>query len=141
VLRERQPLIINDTRDDPRWIAVNAQQRAVRSVAAVPLVREGRALAAITLVHHTPGYFSEEHLELLNAVAAQSAIALENAELFRLTRIQRDLLERRAEELQRINQISRYLTELMSPDQLLRLVTHLIHHTFGYPLVAVVLQR
>ncbi len=141
VLRERQPLIINDTRDDPRWIAVNAQQRAVRSVAAVPLVREGRALAAITLVHHTPGYFGEEHLELLNAVAAQSAIALENAELFRLTRIQRDLLERRAEELQRINQISRYLTELMSPDQLLRLVAHLIHHTFGYPLVAVVLQE
>jgi adenylate cyclase len=141
VLRERQPLIINDTRDDPRWIAVNAQQRAVRSVAAVPLLREGRALAAITLVHHTPGYFSEEHLELLNAVAAQSAIALENAELFRLTRIQRDLLERRAEELQRINQISRYLTELMSPDQLLRLVAHLIHHTFGYPLVAVVLRE
>jgi len=141
VLRERQPLIINDTRDDPRWIAVNAQQRAVRSVAAVPLVREGRALAAITLVHHTPGYFSEEHLELLNAVAAQSAIALENAELFRLTRTQRDLLERRAEELQRINQISRYLTELMSPDQLLRLVVHLIHHTFSYPLVAVVLRE
>ena len=140
VLRERQPLIIDDTREDRRWIAVNAQQRAVRSVAAVPLVREGRALAAITLVHHTPGYFNHDHLELLNAVAAQSAIALENAELFHLTRMQRDLLERRAEELQRINQVSRHLTELMSPDQLLRLVVHLIHHTFGYPLVAVVLQ-
>ncbi|MGQ9892753.1 MAG: GAF domain-containing protein [Roseiflexus sp.] len=141
VLRERQPLIIDDTRDDSRWIAVNTQQRAVRSVAAVPLVREGRALAALTLVHHTPGYFNEEHLELLNAVAAQSAIALENAELFRLTRIQRDLLERRAEELERINQIGHHLTELMSPDQLLRLVAHLIHHTFGYPLVAVVLRE
>ncbi|MGB9750986.1 GAF domain-containing protein [Roseiflexus castenholzii] len=140
VLRERKPLIIDDTRDDSRWIAVNAQQRAVRSVAAVPLVREGRVLAAITLVHHTPGYFNHDHLELLNAVAAQSAIALENAELFHLTRMQRDLLERRAEELQRINQISRHLTELMSPDQLLRLVVHLIHHTFGYPLVAVALH-
>lgn len=141
VLRERKPLIIADTREDSRWIAVNSQQRAVRSVAAVPLVREGRALAAITLVHHTPGYFNQDHLELLNAVAAQSAIALENAELFHLTRTQRDLLERRAEELQRINQISRHLTELMSPDQLLRLVVHLIHHTFGYPLVAVVLHE
>ena len=140
VLHERKPLIIHDTREDSRWIAVNAQQRAVRSVAAVPLVREGRALAAITLVHHTPGYFTHDHLELLNAVAAQSAIALENAELFHLTRTQRDLLERRAEELQRINQISRHLTELMSPDQLLRLVVHLIHHTFGYPLVVVALR-
>lgn len=141
VIRERKPLIIDDTREDTRWIAMNAQQRAVRSVAAVPLVREGRVLAAITLVHHTPGYFNHDHLELLNAVAAQSAIALENAELFHLTRTQRDLLERRAEELQRINQVSRYLTELMSPDQLLRLVVHLIHHTFGYPLVAVVLRE
>ncbi len=141
VIRERKPLMIDDTREDTRWIAVNAQQRAVRSVAAVPLVREGRVLAAITLVHHTPGYFTHDHLELLNAVAAQSAIALENAELFHLTRTQRDLLERRAEELQRINQVSRYLTELMSPDQLLRLVVHLIHHTFGYSLVAVVLRE
>jgi adenylate cyclase len=141
VIRERKPLIIDDTREDMRWIALNAQQRAVRSVAAVPLVREGRALAAITLVHHTPGYFNQDHLELLNAVAAQSAVALENAELYHLTRTQRDLLERRAEELQRINQISRYLTELMSPDQLLRLVVHLIHHTFGYSLVAIVLHE
>lgn len=139
VLRERTPLIIDDTREDARWIAITAQQRAVRSVAAVPIVREGRALAAITLVHHTPGYFTTEHLELLNVVAAQSAIALENAELFRLTRSQRDLLERRAEELLRINQVSRYLAELMRPDQLLRLVVHLIHHTFGYPLVTIVL--
>ncbi|NWG21889.1 MAG: GAF domain-containing protein [Chloroflexi bacterium] len=141
VLRERTPVIIEDTRTDPRWMAVTAQQRAVRSVAAAPIVREGHALAAITLVHHTPGYFTSEHLDLLNSVAAQSAIALENAELFRLTRSQRDLLERRAEELQRINQVSRYLAELMSPDQLLRLVVHLIHHTFGYPIVTIVLRE
>ncbi len=141
VLRERTPVIIEDTRNDSRWMAVTAQQRAVRSVAAAPIVREGHALAAITLVHHTPGYFTSEHLDLLNSVAAQSAIALENAELFRLTRSQRDLLERRAEELQRINQVSRYLAELMSPDQLLRLVVHLIHHTFGYPIVTIVLRE
>lgn len=85
VLRERRPAIIDETRTDTRWVAVTTLQRAVRSVASVPIIREDRALGAITLVHHTPGYFTEEHLELLNSVAAQCAIALENAELFRLT--------------------------------------------------------
>ncbi|HWQ13780.1 MAG TPA: GAF domain-containing protein [Roseiflexaceae bacterium] len=141
VLRERRPAIIEETRTDARWVAVTPLQRAVRSVAAVPIIREDRALGAITLVHHTPGYFTEEHLELLNSVAAQSAITLENAELFQLTQRQKDLLERRAEELARINQMSRYLAELMSPDQLVRLVAHLIHHTFGYPQVALLLRE
>nr|PZN18577.1 MAG: hypothetical protein DIU80_22750 [Chloroflexota bacterium] len=141
VLRERRPAIIDETRTDTRWVAVTTLQRAVRSVASVPIIREDRALGAITLVHHTPGYFTEEHLELLNSVAAQCAIALENAELFRLTQRQKDLLERRAEELARINQMSRHLAELMSPDQLVRLVAHLIHHTFGYQRVALLLRE
>jgi adenylate cyclase len=141
VLRERRPAIIEETRADGRWVAVTPLQRAVRSVAAAPIIREERALGAITLVHHTPGYFLEEHLELLNSVAAQSAIALENAELFRLTQSQKDLLERRAEELARINQMSRHLAELMRPEQLLRLVAHLIHHTFGYQQVAILLRE
>jgi adenylate cyclase len=140
VLRERQPTILADTRDDNRWVASTTHQRMVRSVAAVPIIREDQGLGVITLVHHTPGYFTEEHLDLLGSVAAQSAIALENAELFRLTQSQKDLLERRAEELQRINQVSRHLTELMRPEQLLRLVAHLVHHTFGFPLVSILLR-
>jgi adenylate cyclase len=140
VLRERAPAIIVDTREDTRWVATTPHQQMVRSVAAVPIIREDRALGAITLVHHTPGYFTPEHLNLLDSVAAQSAIALENAELFRLTRSQNDLLERRNEELQRINQVSRLLTELMRPEQLVRLVSYLVHLTFGYPTVSILLR-
>jgi adenylate cyclase len=140
VLRERKPAIIPETRDDPRWVASTVQQQMIRSAASVPIIREERVLGVITLVHHTPGYFSDEHLDLLNSVAAQSAIALENAELFRLTRSQNALLERRAEELQRLNQVSRLLTELMRPEQLLRLVTYLVHLTFGYQSVSILLR-
>jgi adenylate cyclase len=139
-LRERQPALVRDTREDPRWIAGGAQH-LVRSAAAVPIIREERVLGAITLVHHTPGYFTDEHLDLLGSIAAQSAIALENAALFRLTRTQKELLERRNRELERINQVSQHLTELMRPDQLLRLVTHLVQHTFGYPLVTALLHE
>jgi adenylate cyclase len=140
VLRERQPAIIPETRDDARWVATTPHQQMVRSAASVPILREERVLGVITLVHHTPGYFTPEHLDLLNSVAAQSAITLENAELFRLTRSQNALLERRAEELQRLNQVSRLLTELMRPEQLLRLVTYLVHLTFGYQGVTILLR-
>lgn len=141
VLRTGQPTIVADTREDSRWLSTNATHETVRSVAAAPILWERKAIGTITLVHHTPSHFTDEHLDLLTSVAAQSAIALENAELFRLTRSQKDLLERRAEELQRINQVSQHLTELMSPDQLLRLVAHLTHHTFGYEMVSILLYN
>ncbi len=141
VLRERTAAMIVDTRVDSRWVATTVYQQMVRSVAAVPIIREDQVLGVITLVHHTPGYFTAEHLDLLASVAAQSAIALENAELFRLTRSQNDLLERRNEELQRINQVSRMLTELMRPEQLVRLVSYLVHLTFGYPSVSILLRE
>src|SRR5205823_11988229 len=81
VLREGRPLMIEDTSTDPRWLGTNAFHRSVHSVAGVPIIREGQPLGAITLVHHTRGYFTDEHLSLLNSVAAQSAIPRQNAEL------------------------------------------------------------
>lgn len=140
VLRSGTPVVIADTEQDTRWLPTNEPFGGVRSVASVPVLREGKLYGVMTLVHHRPGYFTSEHLELLDSVAAQTAIALENAELFALTNTQKNLLARRADELQRLNQISQILSELMSPDQTLRLVTHLIHITFNYPLVSIWLR-
>jgi len=141
VLRERRPLTIADTRDDGRWFTANQLHSNVRSVAAMPIVREGRVLGVITLVHHTPGYFTEEHLELLTSVAAQSAVAIESAQLFRLTRGQKELLARRAEELRKVNEINTYLAELMAPDQVMRLMVYMIQQQFGYPRVSLLLLQ
>lgn len=141
VLREKQPLLIADCSEDERWIASGSYSSAVRSVAAAPIMRDNRALGVITAVHHTPNHFTEEHLALLTLVAQQSAFALENAELYHLTRSQKDLLERRTEDLQRLNEISRHLSELMQPELLLRLVAHLMHHTFRYPQVVIYLRE
>lgn len=136
-LRECKSVVIDDTRDDDRWIGDADYQRLVRSVAAMPVLREGRALGVITLVHHRAGYFTDEHMDLLQSVAAQSAVALESAQLYSLARQQKELIERRAEELQRINQMSQHMAELMRPEQLLRLVVYMMHHTFNYPLVTI----
>ncbi|MGB9738264.1 GAF domain-containing protein [Chloroflexus sp.] len=140
-LRERGPILIADTRLDQRWLVTSPVHNDVRSVVAMPIIRDNRVWGVITLVHHTPGYFTAEHLELLASVAAQSAVALESARLYRLSEQQKELLARRAEELRQINEINRLLSELMQIDQLGRLLVQMLHHQFGYPLVALVLRQ
>ncbi|MBO9319589.1 MAG: GAF domain-containing protein [Chloroflexus sp.] len=138
-LRQRSPILITDTRLDSRWLATSDYHQDVRSVAAMPIIRDNRTWGVITLVHHTPGYFTNEHLELLSSVAAQSAVALESARLYRLSEQQKELLAKRAEELRQINELNQMLSELMQMDQLSRLLVQMIHHQFKYPLVALLI--
>jgi adenylate cyclase len=140
VIRERMPLVINDTRQDRRWFTSSEVHMSVRAVAAMPVLREGNTLGVITLVHHTPGFFTDDHIDLLSSVAAQSAVALESAQLFRVAQQQKELLARRAEELRKINEINALLSELMQPDQVMRLLVYMIHQQFGYPLVSLLMR-
>ena len=54
-----------------------------RAVLAVPLLREGRILGGLVVLRKTPGRFAPEVVDLLKTLAAQSAIAIQNARLFR----------------------------------------------------------
>ncbi|MER0239107.1 HWE histidine kinase domain-containing protein [Fulvimarina sp. MAC8] len=69
----------------------------VRSYLAVPVVNwEGKAHGAVLLGHPEPGRFSKRHEELIRGLAAQGAIALDNAGLFE--EAQREITARRAAE-------------------------------------------
>ena len=140
VIREYAPVVIQDTRLDVRWFSSLGVHSNVRSVAAMPVLREHNLLGVITLVHHTPGFFLDEHIELLRSVAAQSAVALESAQLFRVSQRQKELLTQRAEELRKINEINAFLSELMQPDQVTRLLVYMIQQQFGYPLVSLLIR-
>ena len=54
-----------------------------RSLLAVPLLREGRILGALTVWRKSVGSFSTEVVNLLQTFATQSALAIQNARLFR----------------------------------------------------------
>jgi GAF domain-containing protein len=54
-----------------------------RSVLAVPLLREGRIIGALTVWRKQAGTFSPEVVQLLQTFATQSALAIQNARLFR----------------------------------------------------------
>jgi signal transduction histidine kinase/DNA-binding response OmpR family regulator len=54
-----------------------------RSMLAVPLLRENRILGVLVVRRKTPGEFSSETADLLETFASQSALAIQNAQLFR----------------------------------------------------------
>jgi signal transduction histidine kinase len=63
-----------------RDITIRAGYRAVLSV---PLLREDEIIGSLILIRKTPGEFSPEIVELLKTFATQSALAIQNARLFR----------------------------------------------------------
>lgn len=81
--------VIFDTYQDNRWVVYDDQPYDVRSVIATPLRRRQRVIGVLTLVHDEPNQFKESDLPLLNAIAGQAAIALENAQLFKQTEQER----------------------------------------------------
>jgi GAF domain-containing protein/DNA-binding response OmpR family regulator/HPt (histidine-containing phosphotransfer) domain-containing protein/HAMP domain-containing protein len=62
-----------------------------RALLGIPLLREGHLIGALTVNRKTPGAFSAEVVDLLETFASQSALAIQNARLFRdLTEARRD---------------------------------------------------
>jgi PAS domain S-box-containing protein len=69
----------------------------VRSYLAVPVVsRSGEAIGGLFFGHPEPGRFSERHEQLMVGIAAQAAVAIDNARLYR--NAQREVEERRRAE-------------------------------------------
>ncbi|HEV8227755.1 MAG TPA: GAF domain-containing protein [Methylomirabilota bacterium] len=54
-----------------------------RALLSVPLLREGEIIGSLSLNRHAPGEFPAEAVEVLKTFATQSALAIQNARLFR----------------------------------------------------------
>ena len=59
------------------------QRAGFRALLAVPLLHQGRAIGALLVRRRRPGAFAPETVNLLQAFASQSSLAIYNARLFR----------------------------------------------------------
>ena len=95
ILEYRIPALVSDIAQDPRWIEINGPTLNIRSVIAAPLaLGGGDILGVITLGHPQVGYFTEDHLRLVTAAAAQIAVAVNNSDLYSYITEQADQLGR-----------------------------------------------
>jgi GAF domain-containing protein len=83
----RTPVQVPDTVDEREYTGARLRpmlaRLGYRSVLAVPLLREQRILGALTVWRKEAGNFSAEVVNLLQTFATQSALAIQNARLFR----------------------------------------------------------
>ena len=64
-----------------------------RALLSVPLLREGEIIGSLSLNRHAPGEFPPEAVEVLKTFATQSALAIQNARLFREIEVKSRQLE------------------------------------------------
>jgi two-component system, NtrC family, sensor kinase len=83
----RVPVQITDTLDEREYTFVRIRsilaRLGYRSVLAVPLLLEQRVLGALVVQRREVGSFAPEVVNLLQTFATQSALAIQNARLFR----------------------------------------------------------
>ena len=82
---DMQPIQIADLQQASDEFALGRQyatELGSRTVLAVPLIREGRALGAIAIPRAEVRPFEQKHVALLSTFADQAAVAIENVRLF-----------------------------------------------------------
>jgi signal transduction histidine kinase/putative methionine-R-sulfoxide reductase with GAF domain len=71
----------------------NLIESGIRAILAVPMVREGQLIGCLVVSRNRPGEFPAQTIELLRTFATQSALAIQNARLFRETEVKGRQLE------------------------------------------------
>jgi signal transduction histidine kinase len=71
----------------------NLIESGIRAILAVPMVYEGRLIGCLGVTRNHPGDFPGDTIELLRTFATQSALAIQNARLFREIEIKSRELE------------------------------------------------
>jgi phosphoserine phosphatase RsbU/P len=86
----KEAVLVPDVTKDSRYIALNPETRAEL---AVPLIYQDKVIGVLDLEHTRRGYFTEDHKKIMTTLAAQLAIAIENARLYEEIKRQERRLE------------------------------------------------
>lgn len=109
-------LIIDDVQTDPRTAHTYTQvlgPGGMRSVALVPLLRNGRCVAGLFVTHDVPHPWAEREIDLLRTVAERTWLAVESARVQAETQALNTTLEARVtERTHALNQSREQLRQL-----------------------------
>ena len=95
----KEAVLVPDVTQDPRYIKFVPD---VRSELAIPLLIKDRCIGVVDLESPEPDAFSKRDVEILTLLAAQAAVAIENARLYEEVRANQERLEKEVRFAQRV---------------------------------------
>jgi PAS domain S-box-containing protein len=138
-IAERHPAWSADILADPAFDLSPQVRDAVlaegyRAVLSVPLLVGDRVLGALSVYRDTPGPFGQDQIDLLQGLAAQGAVAIENARLF-------EDAERRRREAEVLADLSRHIGASLDLDTTLQRVTEGARHLCASDMARIALRE
>lgn len=119
-----ESLLAPDVSNDPRYTIVE-QLSDTRSELAVPIMASGNPVGVLDVQSARVNAFDESDLSVLQSLAQQLGIAVENAQLFQAE-------QRRAEQFRIIGELGSQMSSYLEMDEVLSQTVELIQRTFDY---------
>jgi signal transduction histidine kinase len=133
LISEAETLRLHDLTDDPRSVGFPPNHPPMRTFLGVPISLRGVAYGNLYLTEKADGYdFTEEDQELVELLAAQAAVAIENARLY-------EAATGWSKQLESLNEVGNALATETDLDRLLDLVARRLRELLRARLVTVVL--
>jgi signal transduction histidine kinase len=131
LIREAKPLRLHDIEEDPRSVGFPTNHPPMHSFLGVPILLRGVAYGNLYLTEKEGGQdFSEEDEELATLLAAQAAVAVENARLY-------ESATAWSRQLESLNEIGNALVGELDLSRLLQLVADRLRELIRARLVAI----
>ena len=142
VLKSNQPLLIKDTRSQEKPAPGVKAGIACNCWLGVPLVRRGKTVGVLSVQSYTANEYGESHLRLVEQVANQLSVAIDNAQLFSQVETYAAELEQRVDErtqqvarehrrMQSLLQITTELSASLDLDMVLNRTLNVINESIG----------
>ena len=124
-----EPLLINDVSRDPRYHE-SSSPGIIRAELCVPIRVSGLLVGTLDVQSSQLNAFDEVDATMMQAMADQVGVALHNAKLYQEQ-------QRRADQLRTVNEVSKKIAAILSPDELLPFVANIVQETFDYQPTAI----
>src|SRR5436190_1763333 len=124
---ERMTVVVDDVRDYPRYIEA---VKHARSELAVPLISKNRVVGVLDIESTEVGYFREEQVRLLNLLASQIAIAIENASVYESERRNRQMLSL-------LYDASLHMSSTLEVDEVVQRIATAVKSTVNYHIFSI----
>ena len=135
LIHDVETLRLHDLSDDPRSVGFPPNHPPMRSFLGVPIILRGVAYGNLYLTEKAGGAdFDSEDEDVVGLLAAQAAVAIENARLYEASR-------RWSQQLEALSEVGNALTTEMDLPRLLELTVRRLRELIGARLIAIAIPR